>query len=294
MPVKPIGQSMIEANLINQGQLDELLEYQRRSSERVPLGRLTVDLGLVKEEEFGPFIASYFNVPYVNLERCLTVQKEALDIVPESIAKRYNVFPLVKEDDTLTIAISDPLDLTTLENLEAVTHCSIKQVISTTDQIRHSITAHYTGIFLRPNEGVPGFKEKVSVLPFEKYKKTWPFISSLVGLLIEKAVNNNINLIHIQPDENRVKVFFRIDKKLEKAVSYPKSVFRPIVNFVKKASSLNLQKNDIPQAGYFVYSTTKLNVEIGVAIFPTLSGERMVLEVPRRIGWLEEDWFKSI
>jgi|GEM_PF-1015218 len=293
MPVKLIGQSMIEANLINQQQLDDLLEYQRQSVDRVPLGKLTVDLGLVKEDEFVPFLASYFGVPYINLDIYSNIQKEALDIVPEPIAKRYNVLPITKEDDTLTIAISDPLDLTTIENLETVTHCRIKQVVSTSDQIRHGIESHYTGVFLRSKEEISKTKDRASFL--KKYNNNWPFVSSLVGLLVEKAVGNGINLIHIQPEENRMKVFFRVDKKLSKVASYPRAVFKPIINFIKKASNLNLQKSDVPQAGCFTYSSTKLNIEIGVSIFPTLSGERVVLEVPRRIGWLdEESWIKSI
>lgn len=290
MPVKPIGQSMVEANLINPQQLEELLEYQAKASERVPLGRLSVDLGLVKEEEFVPFLASYFQVPYINLQHHAIVQKKAIDAVPESIAKRFGVLPIVKEEDTLTVAMSDPLDLTTLENLETVTQCRIRRVLSTSTQIKQGITAYYSGVFLQPKEEV---KETLPLASLEKYKNGWPLASSLVRLLIERALKSDINLIHIQPEKNRMKILFRSAGKLEKVASYPKAVLASVVDFIKKAARLNTDKNNIPQSGYFVFNLDESNIEVGVSVFPTVSGERIVLEVPRRIGWLDEEaWFK--
>lgn len=292
MPAKPIGQSMIEANLINQQQLDELLLYQQRASERVPLGRLTVKLGLVKDEEFTPFLASYFGVPYINLEEYSAVQKEALDIVPESIAKRFNVLPLLKENDTLTVAISDPLDLTTLENLHTVTRCHIKPVVSQSSQITHGIIAHYSGVFLKPKGDI---REDMPASSVQMYGQGWPLASSLVKLLVERAFKSNVNLIHIQPEKNRMKILFRVEGRLEKIASYPRTVLSSVANFVKKAAKLNLEKNDIPQSGYFTFNASSLNIEVGVSIFPTLSGERIVLQVPRRIGWLDEEaWFRAV
>ena len=143
MSRKLIGQSMLEAKLINQNQLDQLLAHQKKAVERIPLGKLTIELGILKEEEFVPFLASYFDVPYLDLGEYVLIQKEALQMIPEAIAKRYNVLPLVKEDDTLTVAMSDPLDLTTLENLEKVTNCHINQVISMPSKIKESINTVY-------------------------------------------------------------------------------------------------------------------------------------------------------
>lgn len=295
MTVKPIGQSMVEANLINQYQLNELLEYQKNLENRTPLGRLTVELGLVKEEEFAPFLATYFNVPYLDLDEYFTVQKEALDIVPKSIAKRLNVLPVLKEDDTLTVAISDPLDLPALDSLQTITQCRIKRVISPLNQIRDGIDAYYSGVFsrYRYDRDYSDNKVKKHYVKGEKYK--WPLAPSLVRLLIEKANNNNATIVHIQPDKNRIEILFRIDKKLEKVASYPKTALSSLSEFIKKASRLDIETHDAPQSGYFKFNNNKINMEIGVSILPTLSGERIVLEVPRRMGWSDEEaWFKSV
>ena len=138
-----IGQCMLESNLINQQQLENALQRQKSASERVPLARLTVDMGFVTEEAFAPFIASYFDVPYVNLKEYRDIQWEALNTIPESIAERLNVFPLTREGDTLTVAVTDPVDLVTLDTLEMLTHCRIKPVVSTREQIQFSIFLHY-------------------------------------------------------------------------------------------------------------------------------------------------------
>lgn len=288
---------MIDANLINQYQLNELLEYQKNLENRAPLGLLTVELGLVGEDEFAPFLASYFNVPYLNLEERSTIQKEALDIVPKAIAKRLNILPVLKEENTLTVAISDPLDLPVLENLETITRCRIKSVVSQASQIREGIDSYYSGVSFRYRRSKQyidnASKNKINQI--DKYRL--PFASSLVRLLIEKAHKNNVNSVHIQPEKNRIEILFRVDKKLEKIASYPKTALSSLSEYLKKAARLNLQAQDIPQSGYFKFSADNINMEIGVSILPTLSGERILLDVPRRIDidWFDEEaLFKSV
>ena len=143
---KLIGQSMIEARLISESQLADLLEYQNKSRDRALLGKLSIELGLVTDDEFAPFIASYFDVPYVNLKGLPPVPKEVIELIPEAIAKRLNAAPLTRDNDTLTVAVSDPMDLTTIDNLETITHCRVKTVVSTPAQIKHTIAISY-GIF---------------------------------------------------------------------------------------------------------------------------------------------------
>jgi type IV pilus assembly protein PilB len=138
-----IGQCMLEASLIDNNQLEEALRVQRTAGERVLLGRIVLDKGFVKEEDFAPFIASYFDVPYVNLMEHRRVRWDALDMIPETIAERLNVFPLAKESGTLTVALTDPVDLVTLETLEMLTHCRIRPVVSTTSQIQFAIFLYY-------------------------------------------------------------------------------------------------------------------------------------------------------
>jgi type IV pilus assembly protein PilB len=209
-------------------------------------------------------------------------QKEAINIIPESIAKRFNVLPLMKEDDTLTVVISDPLDLPILENLQTVTNCSIKSVISSPKQIKNNIEIQYNQILSR-FVGKDKEKEVLPILPLEQRQNAWPLIPSLLRLIIDQAFRNSVNLIHIQPEQNRMKIFFRINRRLEKVASYPKGIFLSILDFVKKAAKMNLEIKGIPQAGYFVCNTGELNIEVGVSIFPTISGDRIVLEVPRTI-----------
>lgn len=280
MPGKPIGQSMIEANLINQKQLDELLDFQNSITERLPLGRLAVRLGFIEEEKLAPFLASYFGVPYIDLENYSSFQKEAIDVVPESIAKRFNVLPLIKEDDTLTVAIADPLDLTVIENLRTVTNCRIKSVVSAPNQIKNNIETQYNRIFLRlGNEDKE--KDVLPILSTGKKEDSWPIVPSLLYLIIDQALNSSVNYIHIQPEPNRMKIFFRVKKRLENVASYPKGVFSAILKFIKEASNMNTQLNGIPQVGSFICNAGELNLEVGVSIFPTLCGDRIVLEVPR-------------
>lgn len=295
MPIKQIGQSMVEANLINYQQLNELLEYQKKLDERVLLGKLTVELGLINEEEFAPFLASYFGVDYLNLKGHLTIQKEALNAVPEPLAKRFNILPLVKEDDNLTVAISDPLDLTTLENLGALTGCHIKPVVSPANQIRSGISAHYRGVFLEPGrEGLTAGAISSKPARMDKGNNVPP-ASSLIKSFVEKAYKSGVKAVHIQSSQRRVEILFRVDRKLQKMASYPIVVYSSIVNFVKKAAKLDSSRSDIPQSGYFVFNADKLNMEVGVSILPTLSGERIVLEVPRRIGWADEEiWYRPV
>ncbi len=145
MARKLIGESMVEANLISQWQLEDLLQHQKKisSSMRVPIGRLSVELGLIREEQFIPFLASYFNTPYLNLEEYSVVQIQAVKAVPRYAAEKFNILPVDKQADVLTVAASDPLDLITIDNLALVTKCRIKFVLSSPRQIRDGIPLVY-------------------------------------------------------------------------------------------------------------------------------------------------------
>jgi type IV pilus assembly protein PilB len=134
---------MVEANLISQEQLDDLLYLQRCSEKKMPLGRMTINLGLVAEEDFAPFVASYFDIPSVDLKEYSKIQWDALSTLPESIAQRFNVLPIAKSGDTLTVAMADPLDMATLDTLETITHCRIQPVISAPNHIKYAIFLFY-------------------------------------------------------------------------------------------------------------------------------------------------------
>jgi len=284
-----IGQKMIEANLLVSSQVDELLRHQKESPERIPLGRLSVELRMVTDEEFAPFLASYFDTPYLNLGTHVRVKQEILDLVPKDIARRYNALPLFREGDVLFVAMEDPVDLIKIENLSLITGLKIKPIVSPVSHIRQRIEDCYrVGIFKSAEAGpVKTTQQEYESLP-NRDSHSWQVAASFVSLLLERAFRNEVSIIHIQPEDDRLKAFFRVDNRLEKIASYPSAILASISKYIKEASGLNSQRSAIPQTGFFNFRINNRYAEIGVSIHPTLDGERIVLEVPRRLGWFDE------
>jgi len=262
---------MVAANLINKYQLDELLSYQKNLDEWTPLGRLTVELGLVNEEEFTEFLASYFDVPYLDLENFFSVHEDVLNLVPQSIARRLNIMPVLKKDDTLTVAMSDPLDLTAVNDLETITRCRIKRVVSPPGQIRQSIRLFYNCQYEEP-----------PVVYERKIREDRQSAPALIRMLVEKAYKNDVKNVHIQQEKNRIEILFRAAGRLEKVASYPKTIMEPLSKFIKRSACLK-EISEAPQSGSFKYASGSIAFEIGISVLPTVTGERIVLEVPKAV-----------
>ena len=139
---KLMGESLIDEGLLTREQLGEALREQATQAEHELLGEIVIKLGFVTRQKFHPFLASHFNVPYLRLSD-VSLDSKVVNLIPEEIAWEFNVIAIGKEGSILTIAIADPTDTVTLDNIRITTGCELKRVLSPKEEIKEAIKKYY-------------------------------------------------------------------------------------------------------------------------------------------------------
>jgi general secretion pathway protein E len=207
-------------------------------------------------------------------------QPEALQLIPEVIARRYKAIPLTISGKTMEVAIADPTDIFALEALSAHSRMRIKPIAATVQEIRDAIDFNY--------KGYGEIEKQVSSISIpeeetdEKIAVTaatdTPLVQAL-NLLIDEAVKARASDIHIEPEADRVRVRYRIDGTLQDTMSLPQSVHRALISRIKILAELNIADHFRPQDGQFSIESKGREIDIRVATAPTVSGETATLRL---------------
>ncbi len=137
---KQLGELLIERGIINQAQLAKALKVQEEKGGLI--GQILVMLGFAKEEEIAQALTVQYGFPYLPLE-FYDINSDAIKLVPENVAKQYNLIAIDKIGDLLTIAMSNPLNLQAVEDIEMITSCKVQVFVSTMTDVNNAIKKYY-------------------------------------------------------------------------------------------------------------------------------------------------------
>ena len=211
---------------------------------------------------------------------CQSPTPEALQLIPEVLARRYGVVPLVVEDNTLRVAIANSADILAIEALAARTKKRIEAVSATAIDIQEAIDFNYRAF----GEIAKQFG-LVAVAPIEDPEKSIAEVADdspvaqALNLVVEEAVKSRASDIHIEPEEDRVRVRYRIDGILHEVTSLPLGVHRSLVSRIKILADMNIADHRRPQDGQFSLQTKGRDIDIRVATINTIYGEMVVLRL---------------
>jgi len=207
-------------------------------------------------------------------------QPEALKLIPEVVARRYNAIPVSISGRTLEVAMVDPTDIFALEALAAQSRMRIKPIAATAKDVRDAIDFNYKGFgeieaqvsrISFPDEATD---EKLAI----KAATDTPLVQAL-NLIIDEAVKARASDVHIEPEEDRVRVRYRIDGTLQDTMSLPLNVHRALISRIKILSELNIADHFRPQDGQFSTMSKGREIDIRVATAPAVLGETAVLRL---------------
>ena len=221
-------------------------------------------------------------LPRIDLKR-YKVQPAVLRTIPEAIARKWDIMPLRIEDNCLVVAMADPNNLYAIEDVRALSRMEVKVLRAALMDVRGAINLHY-----RAAGEIE--KELRHILPtVMEWVEADDRISSdliaqapivrAVNLLLSQAVKDRASDIHIEPQQDRLRVRYRIDGILHDTLSLPLSVHGPMVSRVKVLASMNIAERRRPQDGHFAISVDGTEVDIRVATADTSWGEMAVLRV---------------
>jgi len=282
---KNLREILLEKGLINQEKAKEIELRQLKTGETeeevVRVLRLVPDVDLIKAK------ADFLRVPFVDLET-IGFSPEALTLVPESVARKYKIVPynLDTKNKILSVAMVNPLDLETIEFLEKKTGLKVGVAIALESQITSFVKEKYIrekNITSEVTKALDERKdeEKVMKLAEEKVAVEAP-VSKIVTTILEYAVKSRASDVHIEPQEDSVRIRYRIDGILQAKYLLPRNVHEAVISRIKILAGLKIDEKRIPQDGRFFFTTDGNDVDLRISTLPTTYGEKVVMRLLKK------------
>ena len=281
----PIGQLLVNKGLITPEQLEQALAKQKQVK-GVRLGDIILQMGLITEKDLLKALSERLHVPVVDLG-VIPISDDALQKLPEEIARKFQAIPVDYEDGFLTVAINDPLDFHLLNQLQVLCNVNINTVLATKDDLTAAIDRCYSATKLQSalgdiNKELAENDESTQsgreITLAEQRVDNAPIVK-LVNSIIVQAYNMGASDIHIEPMSDETVVRFRIDGDMIRHMSISGEAHNAIVTRLKIQSNLNIAEKRVPQDGRFEQELSSGRIDIRVSTLPTLYGEKVVLRL---------------
>jgi general secretion pathway protein E/type IV pilus assembly protein PilB len=269
---------------------DILKAKERAKTEAVGLVDALIAMGRITHMDVSKALASQFNMDTINLAE-YRVPDDVLALVPKHVARRYKVVPVYKHDNTITVAISDPLDVDTVDSLRYILRMNVEPVVAAKNDIEASITRYYgsaddtvENMLQEITEGEIDLGltgDKATETKIDEVGETdadAPIIK-LVGLVIMEAFRNRASDIHIEPLEKRLRVRYRIDGVLHEVDNPPKRLQAAIISRLKIMSNMSIAEKRVPQDGRIQLPVMGRTIDLRVSCLPTNHGESIVMRI---------------
>jgi len=286
---KRLGEVLVQAKLLTPEDLARALELQRSDPRK--LGDILIQEGMVSPENLAMTLSLHLNVPFIDLKRH-TVQADALRLIPEEVARKHKLIPLDIIDGTLSVVMCDPADFQVVEALAARSGMPVRPMVGIESDIEATIDLHYT-TSVEIAERITEFAPAPVIEGVEEERITAEVVAEApivrsVDLMLEQAVKDHASDIHLEPEEDSLRVRYRIDGILHHGLTLPKSAHAPLISRIKILAGMNIGERRRPQDGQFADTIKGEEVFFRVSTSDTAWGEMAVLRVlDRSIALLE-------
>jgi type IV pilus assembly protein PilB len=273
---------LVAGGLLTQEQLDRALEEQRKEKGR--LEKVLVRLKLATMDQILDLIASQLGMKRVILDK-YKFDGKVLKLISARTAHLYKVVPLKKTKDTVTMAVANPFDMRSLDDLGILLDCKITPVVSSEDSVLKAIERNY-GLLeesvAEMAEGIGGGLEMLgedrAPVETEEVADEAPIIK-LVSLIMLQALKERVSDIHLEPFEKTFKIRYRIDGVLHDKTPPPKRLQGPMLARVKIMAGMNIAERRLPQDGRIMLRMLGRDIDLRVSSFPSLFGESIVMRI---------------
>lgn len=280
---RSLGETLVEEGIITREQLSQAQEEEKRSGQH--LRKVVVRMGLIEENDLVELLADKLNIPRIELENYL-IDPKIIELVPEPLARKYDLMPVFKIGNRLTCAMVDPWNVFAFDELRMKTNFVIEPAVATEAEIRQALDEHYgvrgsmEEVIRSIDEERPGLKDlkEEDLKELEGIVKE-PVVIKLVNLMILEAVHDGASDIHIEPEEKRLKMRFRVDGMLREVPSPPKHLQSALISRIKILAELDIAERRIPQDGRFNIRMEGKEIDVRVSCLPTMYGENVVLRL---------------
>lgn len=285
-----LSEMMIRSGRVGTVELEKALAIQETS------GRVLTDI-LIEEQLSSPedialTYAELLNVPYLDLGDEFHLKREEFEMIPESVARRYCLVPLVKEEGiSLTLVMKNPLDMDAVDTVRSLTSFEIHKAVSTETQIKRIIDRCYkedayveaglqdiVDVEAADNIAAGITADMGDVDQLLVHANDAPVVR-YVNLLLMEAVRDGASDIHFEPGENNCAVRLRVDGSLHPVTPPPKTLYQAIVTRIKILSEMDIAERRLPQDGRFKFKYSGRVIDVRVSSMPLVFGEKVVMRI---------------
>ncbi|MCK5306930.1 MAG: Flp pilus assembly complex ATPase component TadA [Candidatus Omnitrophica bacterium] len=285
---RKVGQILTNEGIITPNDLNEALQEQSRSGRFI--GEILVARGAATEEQVAKCLSQQLGFAFVDLSE-INVEPKALALVPERMATRLKALPLFISQNTLTVAMANPLDVKVIDELQEVSGLRIKAVFGCPSAIRDAIEEKHhktkegqvlasSGIFVSkgpsissktetPTEEVASLKHAASLAP----------VVEMVNEFIAHAVEMSASDIHLEPQRNKYECRYRIDGLLYPISEFPLVSQAAVISRIKIMANMDIAEKRLPQDGRIQMSISGRDIDLRVSTFPTIYGENLAIRI---------------
>ncbi len=277
-------QSLLARGVISEEQIREARIKQLGA--KVALQELLVEMGFLSEEDLLGVAAEVLRMPAVDLDKG-SIDPEAAKTISYELVKRFGVFPVRREGDTLFLAMSDPTDIVALDFLRGATGLTLKPLLAARSSIERVIEEYYQADEILYNVlknvvaadvGDGTLDPRASFDVGTRKPGNAPIIT-FINRIFSDAVKARASDIHIEPQEDVFKVRYRIDGDLKEIINIPRKLLNPFVARFKVMSNLDLAETRKSQDGRLSIHMAGRKIDIRISVIPTYYGERVVLRI---------------
>jgi type IV pilus assembly protein PilB len=275
-----LGELLVEAGLITPAQLEHALQVQRRTGER--LGKVLTAQGIATQEAIARAVATQLGLEYVNL-KATSVPEDVLTTLPEDLIRLYQVVPIRKDGDALVVGMVDPLDVLALDDIRRRTGRDLVPAVVTPEGFEFVVN-QYPALGSSLDQVIQEIRpadvgeEEPTLDRLREAVEDAPIVR-LVNLILVQAVRQGASDIHVEPQENHLRIRYRIDGTLYNVMTAPKHVQAATVSRIKIMASLNIAERRLPQDGRIELRVDGRDIDLRVSTVPTVFGEKVVLRI---------------
>ena len=276
-----IGDYLVNQGLITPDQLQKVLEAQKAANGAKKFGDVVVELGFMSEVNFAKALAGNLRVQYVDLD---SIDTEAVQLVPEALARKHTVIAINVQGKRLTVATNDPVNFIVLEDIKVSTGMDTVPVLATTSAINKQIGKCYSmqnvdsvvGEIAAMNNDLGDMsdldsesKDRVESAPIVKLATT----------IVENSYRADATDIHIEPFDKYTRIRIRVNGDLVELMNISSAVHSALTTRFKLISGMNIAEKRIPQDGRFTQTVDGTVLDVRVSSLPMVHGEKIVIRI---------------
>ena len=282
-----LGEILVQQKLLSEDQLNQALADQKRTGRK--LGRVFVESGFVTEEQISGALARQLGIPYLNL-KFYNINQDVVRLLPETQARRFRALVLEDRGETVLVGVSDPTDLFAYDEIARLLKKSVELAVVNETEVLQAIdriyrrTGEITGL-ARELEQDLGDTTSVdfNALSANSGLEEAPVVK-LLQSVFDDAAQVRASDIHIEPQDGRLQIRFRIDGVLHLQTEADIKIATPLALRLKLMADLDISEKRLPQDGRFAVKVRNQRIDVRISTMPTQYGESVVMRLLSQVG----------